>query len=264
MRFVIGLAFATLAVAQPPVISGVWKADLPASQFPGGHGPTQYLEIISQSGSKITEQSGSWFPFGVSRSDLTYNTDGTPIIEDFEGVPSRETGEMKDGKLVVTVETDGRPDDTMTRSYDLSSDGQKLSISIHASHNGHAMESRLVLVKQPEEAGAPLRQAPPPAATEFKNLKTMLKDTNSVQFINTMHYFSWALNKPCDFCHVQRDFASDDKKPKRTARTMISMTNHIDQDTFHGKREVSCYTCHQFREKPQSRPLLPGRKAQGT
>jgi hypothetical protein len=259
MRLFFALALAPLAVAQSPDLSGVWKGDLAASQFPGGHPPSQYLEIISQAGPKITEQTGSWFPFGVSRTEMVFTTDGVPIIEKYAGVPSRETAEPKDGKLTLTIETDGQPD-TTTRTYDLSADGQKLTISIHATHDGHEMQTQLVLLKQPDAAGAPLREPPPAATATYKNLKTSLKELDSEQFIDTMHYFAWALNKNCEFCHVQRDFKSDDKKEKRTAREMISMTAGINRDTFHGKQEVSCFTCHSFREHPQSRPLFPGEK----
>lgn len=259
MRLAIALAFASIALAQTPDFSGVWKADLTASQFPGGHAPAQYLEIISMSGSTITEQTGTWFGQRNSRAEMVYAADGTPKIELLEGVPTRETGEMKDGKLVVSLQTDGQAD-TTTRTYEPGADGQKLTITVAATRDGHPMQTVLVLEKQPETAGDPLRQTPPPAATTFKNLKTPLKDLNSEEFIDHMHYFSWALGKNCEFCHVQRDFSSDDKKEKRTARAMISMTGVINQDTFKGKQEVSCYTCHQFHEHPQARPLFSGEK----
>lgn len=259
MRLLVAIAFVPFLAAQTPDMTGVWKADLAASQFPGGRGPSQYLDIISQSGGKVTEQTGSWFPFGTSRSELIYNTNGDGIVERYDGVPSRETGEMKDGKLTVTVETDGRPE-TTTRTYDLSPDGQKLTVSVESTRDGHTMQSKLVLAKQPDSAGDPLRQPPPAASATYKNLKTPLKDLNSEQFIDNMHYFAWALNKNCEFCHVQHDFASDDKEQKRTARVMISMVNGISQDTFHGKPEVSCFTCHEFHNRPLSRPLFPGEK----
>jgi Photosynthetic reaction centre cytochrome C subunit len=259
MRSFLVIVFAVGAAAQTPDLTGVWKADLAASQFPGGRGPTQYLELISATGPKVTEQSAAQFPFGSSRSELVFRTDGAPVIEPYDGVPSRETGAMKDGKFAVTIETDGKPD-TTTRTYELSAEGQKLTISIQATRDGKEMQSRLVLDKQPDSASAPLREAPPVASTVFKNLKTPMKDLNSEQFIDNMHYFSWALNKNCEFCHVQRDFPSDDKKEKRIARAMIEMTNGVNQNTFKGKQKVACFTCHEFREHPQMRPLFAGEK----
>ncbi len=47
------------------------------------------------------------------------------------------------------------------------------------------------------------------------------------QFLEQMHYFAWALNKNCEFCHVKGEFDSDDKEEKRTAREMIKMTAMI-------------------------------------
>ena len=70
-----------------------------------------------------------------------------------------------------------------------------------------------------------------------------------------MQYITAALGVRCEFCHEEGNFASDQKSKKRKARDMMTMLFAIDKDNFHGRTEVSCYTCHQGREKPVGIPL---------
>jgi hypothetical protein len=64
--------------------------------------------------------------------------------------------------------------------------------------------------------------------------------------------YSRALGVACAHCHVEEDYASDDKRPKRAAREMVAMNQMINerlrtiealerppQDRF-----VNCTTCH--------------------
>jgi photosynthetic reaction center cytochrome c subunit len=82
-----------------------------------------------------------------------------------------------------------------------------------------------------------------------------------------MQRISAALGVKCDHCHVQGNFASDEKSPKRTARRMIEMTRGLNAQFFpkHQPREgdsvlgrVTCYTCHQGAESPKSAPPAAG------
>jgi photosynthetic reaction center cytochrome c subunit len=75
-----------------------------------------------------------------------------------------------------------------------------------------------------------------------------------------MQRIATALGVKCDHCHVQGNFASDEKSPKRTARRMIEMTRGINAQSFptHQVKEgesvlgrVSCLTCHQGQTRPQ-------------
>ncbi|HLY18849.1 MAG TPA: c-type cytochrome [Bryobacteraceae bacterium] len=83
-----------------------------------------------------------------------------------------------------------------------------------------------------------------------KNLKILPPE----HLMETMQAFRVALGVRCDFCHVQNDFAADDKPHKLIARKMIEMTHQINSNFPDGKMHVSCYTCHRGAEEPATRP----------
>jgi hypothetical protein len=84
-----------------------------------------------------------------------------------------------------------------------------------------------------------------------KNLKLLPADEN---LIPTMRSFTVALGVKCDFCHVQGDFASDDKHHKEIARHMITMAKNINGNFPDGKTHVTCYTCHRGATEPAMAP----------
>jgi photosynthetic reaction center cytochrome c subunit len=94
------------------------------------------------------------------------------------------------------------------------------------------------------------KKGPMPAP---KNLKILTGDTPQ-QLIMTMRAFTVALGQKCTFCHVQGDFASDDKPTKQTARMMLTMAREINAKFPDGKRHVSCYTCHRGSTEPATEP----------
>ncbi len=102
-------------------------------------------------------------------------------------------------------------------------------------------------------AQQPAGKAPPMP----KNLKVLAADTD-IRFV--MQGFAQALGVQCTYCHVQGDFASDDKPQKETARKMIAMVRQIDL-TFPssagvfpaGYHEVDCSTCHRGSAKPETK-----------
>lgn len=89
----------------------------------------------------------------------------------------------------------------------------------------------------------------------FKNVQ-ILKDIPADQLVPAMQFIAASLGVECDFCHVRDAFEKDDKKPKQTARRMIQMVLAIDQQTFQGRREVTCYTCHRGSTKPVGIPMI--------
>ncbi|MEP6849521.1 MAG: c-type cytochrome [Acidobacteriota bacterium] len=93
------------------------------------------------------------------------------------------------------------------------------------------------------------------AGHRFKNIK-VLNDMPADQLGKVMNIFSASLGVNCDFCHIGEDFAKDGKKEKDTAREMIKMTFAINRDNFRSRPEVSCNSCHNGREHPQSVPNL--------
>lgn len=110
--------------------------------------------------------------------------------------------------------------------------------------------------------GAQAQQSQPTAPAEktavqqFKNIQ-VLKDIPASQLIPGMRYITDALGVKCGYCHVQDNFPADDKRPKQTARQMITMLFAINNNNFGGRPEVSCFTCHQGHQEPTGVPALP-------
>jgi len=94
---------------------------------------------------------------------------------------------------------------------------------------------------------------PQTAEQVFKNIQA-LKGTPADQVRPAMQFISASLSVDCEFCHVKDKFDSDEKRNKQTARKMIAMTLAVNKDSFNGKREVTCYSCHQGHHEPISTP----------
>lgn len=89
------------------------------------------------------------------------------------------------------------------------------------------------------------------AGQRFKNIK-VLNEMPADQLGKVMNLMSASLGVNCNYCHVGDDFAKDGKEEKETAREMITMTFGINKNSFGGRAEVSCNTCHQGHAHPQS------------
>jgi len=98
-------------------------------------------------------------------------------------------------------------------------------------------------------------EAPKTAEKLFKNIQ-VLKDIPADQLIPTMQFIAASLGVECDFCHVEHEMQKDDKKPKLTARKMISMELAINKGHFNNEIEVTCYTCHRGSPHPVGTPIL--------
>jgi hypothetical protein len=101
---------------------------------------------------------------------------------------------------------------------------------------------------------------PTPGMADSPTIK-VLKGLNVPAFEAEMQMFVQALGVNCGYCHVQRNFASDDNARKLTARRMIEMVQGINQQFFPdhkpGRDEstlgrVTCFTCHQGTATPKS------------
>jgi photosynthetic reaction center cytochrome c subunit len=116
-----------------------------------------------------------------------------------------------------------------------------------------------------DEASAPgstVRTASPEDASKsaeqaFKNIQ-VLKGAPAVQLIPAMEFISSSLGVECSFCHVEGHFEKDDKKPKRTARSMMRMMFALNKNNFEDNREVTCYSCHRGLRDPISTPAVDG------
>lgn len=114
-----------------------------------------------------------------------------------------------------------------------------------------------LLACAPQFAGAQAPDQKPAdqktAEQVFKNI-TALKGTPADDLLPTMQFMAASLGVQCTFCHVQGKMEADDKGPKRTARQMIAMTMAINKDSFRGRVQVSCYSCHRGAEQPVGIP----------
>ena len=72
----------------------------------------------------------------------------------------------------------------------------------------------------------PSSEEPKTTEQAFKNIK-VLKGLPADQLIPSMQFISASLGVECEFCHVERAFEKDDKKPKEAARKMIQMSTQV-------------------------------------
>jgi Photosynthetic reaction centre cytochrome C subunit len=100
----------------------------------------------------------------------------------------------------------------------------------------------------PPPQGGGQRRPPP----EPKNLKVL--KVPPAELIPLMRSYTAALGVKCEHCHVQGNFASDDKPTKETARMMITMAQEINAKFPDGKVHVTCYTCHRGDVEPKTTP----------
>ena len=105
-----------------------------------------------------------------------------------------------------------------------------------------------------------------PIPEKFTNLQVMPKDVSRAELTMIMRMFATGLGVRCEHCHVGEgndlskfDFAADTKAPKATARQMMRMILHI-QDDLKGigdparMPKVTCYTCHRGQKVPATAP----------
>lgn len=247
------LAATTLASAADPNLSGVWKINPGQSKLTGPP-PSSYLMIVEQQDSRFSVKMMIGGTHGVERSSYTFNLNGKPALNSYRGVPMRTTSSWNGGVLVLDSKTAGRPS-TILVKYALAEDGNTLTVDNVITANGKEITQTLVFDKQPEAAGEALRKPEETASAKFKNV-LILKDMPASDFINAMRSFSMSLGADCELCHVEGKFEADDKPAKAIARKMITMTQAINEQNFGGHQEVRCFTCHQGRPEPQSRPAF--------
>jgi len=115
----------------------------------------------------------------------------------------------------------------------------------------------------------------PPEKHKWKNLKVIPKDIEEEQMERIMYKYTKQLGVTCSFCHpdtkpgifpIRVDFATDEKPEKRTARTMMQMTDKINKRYFGYKNDygytsfkdavISCTTCHRGISKPSNLRLF--------
>ena len=114
---------------------------------------------------------------------------------------------------------------------------------------------------QTQPGARPRRPLPKPV-----NLKVLPKNIARQDLIKIMRGYAGALGVECSFCHAvnpqthKLDFPSDAKDDKTIARTMILMTQTIneqymtqvhDPDAMPEDKHITCGTCHRGHSMPE-------------
>jgi photosynthetic reaction center cytochrome c subunit len=89
----------------------------------------------------------------------------------------------------------------------------------------------------------------------YQNI-TQLKGIPADQLGPAMQFIASSLGVECTFCHVQGKMELDDKPAKKTARSMMAMTAAINKDSFGGRTQVTCYSCHRGSTRPVNMPAV--------
>ncbi len=112
-------------------------------------------------------------------------------------------------------------------------------------------------------------QKPAPSASgqklaeqHFKNIQ-ILKGIPADQLIPSMQFIAASLGVECDFCHNHEAMDSDEKKPKKIARQMMTMMFEINADNFDSRLQVTCNTCHRGAPMPVSIPAIKDEEPNG-
>jgi photosynthetic reaction center cytochrome c subunit len=109
---------------------------------------------------------------------------------------------------------------------------------------------------------ASLEAQPPRKLPPLENIK-VLSGLDGAQVRDEMRRISEALGVKCEHCHVQGNFASDEKRPKHAGRRMLELTRALNAQYFasHVPAEgesrlgrITCYTCHQGAAIPKTTP----------
>jgi hypothetical protein len=103
-----------------------------------------------------------------------------------------------------------------------------------------------------------------PAERVFKNVRfELFKPIAAADLLDIMNGgYARALGVTCTHCHVESDFSSDEKRPKRAARAMAGMHRAInkelakmsDLESDPEDRFINCGTCHRGSLRPQRAP----------
>ena len=99
-----------------------------------------------------------------------------------------------------------------------------------------------------------------PAEQVFKNIQTF-KGRPAIAVLRVMEQaFVPNLGVECSYCHVEKQYDSDEKNAKKVAREMWVMRAQVQEAarkaSGNAQAVVTCYTCHKGKPKPE---FAPGR-----
>jgi photosynthetic reaction center cytochrome c subunit len=127
--------------------------------------------------------------------------------------------------------------------------------------DGDVVQARLAAGGEPLiHKPARVRQNGPIAGTTYKNVQ-VLTELPIGEFGRTMTAMTdWVAGKEsCNYCHVDGNFASDEKYTKVVARRMLQMVRHVNNTwkPHVGETGITCYTCHRGNALPSERWFTP-------
>jgi hypothetical protein len=99
-----------------------------------------------------------------------------------------------------------------------------------------------------------------PAEQVFKSIQTF-KGRPAIALLRVMEQaFVANLGVECSYCHVDKQYDSDEKNAKKVAREMWVMRAQVQEAarkaSGNPQAVVTCYTCHKGKPKPE---FAPGR-----
>ena len=111
----------------------------------------------------------------------------------------------------------------------------------------------LAQAQAPKPAGTAPVPGAPAAASAFKDLQVLPKDTSKAALKAIMKDMSRALGQDCEHCHKEPDMAADTDK-KKVAREMMELVKTINAKFPTTMRRVGCWTCHRGKAEPDKTP----------
>ncbi len=91
----------------------------------------------------------------------------------------------------------------------------------------------------------------------YKNIQ-VLKGVPAGEILPLMRLIDLSLGVTCEHCHDEEDRALDVQEAKETARSMMSMVNELNKNSFAGQPTMTCYSCHRGAVEPVAQAVLPG------
>lgn len=117
---------------------------------------------------------------------------------------------------------------------------------------GAASATMVGQVAAPSQGGNP--QEKRPAETVYKNIQ-LFKGLPAEELVPAMNFIAGSLGVDCDYCH-EENFEADKLPAKGKAREMIQMVRRLNEEDFHAKTEITCFTCHRGHAIPSGLPAL--------
>ena len=102
---------------------------------------------------------------------------------------------------------------------------------------------------------SPFRSEEGTAGEVYENIKVFGR-MPAGRLQGLMGIMTAVLNVECTHCHVEGDWASDEKEPKQMVREMFPMRSAIQDKHFDGENVLTCWTCHRGSTEPEKNPPM--------